>query len=105
MKCLNQIQIETEFSRATKFWKFSAKEWEVWNNREKPQARSREVEYSEKAEAFFISACKDCGVTDITIDYPGLYPSFKINGYHFYDVESVINAIFNTKIIGNFQEA
>lgn len=33
----------------------------------------------------------------ITVDYPGLYPSFQVNGRHFYDVLTAVSAALEEK--------
>ena len=34
----------------------------------------------------------------IGIDWPGLYPCFKYQGFHFYSLESVLNELFNVTL-------
>ena len=70
---------------AEKYFEKSAKAWENYNNTKKTKYQEKEIEYQNEAEQRIKAVFRD-----IEIDYPGLYPSFKIHGHSHYTINSLI---------------
>lgn len=84
--------------KAAKHFEASAAAWERANNSGNPpeyRARQsrRELTEADKGEALL----KPFG---IACDWPGLYPSFKVDGYTYHDLRSALSAAVSVEIPG-----
>jgi hypothetical protein len=71
-------------------FKASAKSWENGNN---SGDEALLVKGEDECERQRLKAEDVLSIFGIETDYPGLYPSFKLNGYNYHSTESVLRAV------------
>jgi hypothetical protein len=71
----------------------AAKEWEAGNN----SGDARILAESEaECERIHVAADRVMALFAVTVDYPGLYPSFNFGGYDYHDTLSLMRAVSQT---------
>ena len=86
---LNRDQVQNHIDRANAYFRRSAKAWVEGNNSGNPETLELmtgiERDTAQKGEALLAPLGIKC-------DWPGLYPSFTVNGYSEHDTESAVLA-------------
>jgi hypothetical protein len=85
----NRAHLASLISRAEAYFKLSAKAWEDGNNSGDPKFLAKmtreEIHQARNGERLL-------NPLGIKCDWPGLYPSFEVNGYHEYTTQSAVLA-------------
>jgi hypothetical protein len=98
---MNLLQANATIERADKLFLRAARAWERGSN----SGNSAGMKRGERQCGALRSRAEDMlGELGITVDYPGLYPSFTVNGFGYHTTESAVSAALENELVNDWRK-